>query len=120
MADLRPGEISSKRMGLYKDWALGALVPGGSCDPDLVRQDYLMWCSDRIAKPEARSKQRAAIVAAGGKPVGTGKNLVYQGVTLAPPEGTRIGPDEARAVLVSLYAAGLITAEEALRNPPGG
>ena len=116
MAEARPGQISGARTGRYADWAMAELRPDptGQADPDLCRQSYLMWCSDRFAKPEPRSKQRAAVKARGGRPVGTGKDLVYQGVTLAPMDGSAVPPDVLAAALVALRDAGLISAEQAL------
>jgi hypothetical protein len=116
MAEVRPGQITSARMGRYADWAMAELRPDpmGQADPDLCRVSYLAWCSDRFAKPEPRSKQRAAVKAAGGRPVGIGKHLVYRGVTLAPPEGTSVPPDVLAASLIALRDAGLITPQQAL------
>ena len=110
MAEIRPAQITSKRMGAYADWAAGALwpEPGWVTDPDECRIDYLGWCSDRILKPEPRSKQRAAIKAAGGTVKGTGENLRYLDVRLVP-EGVEASPDLVVRALHGLHSAGLLT-----------
>jgi hypothetical protein len=115
--ELRPAQIGSARMGSYSDWAAMELRPDpiGQADPDLCRQSYLMWCSDRILMPEPLSKQRGAILAFGGRWVGTGENLVYLGVVLAPVPGTRVPPAVTGAALVALRDAGVITGEQALK-----
>jgi hypothetical protein len=97
----------------YSEWAATSLTPtpGGTADPDLCRQDYLMECSDRGMRWEERSKQRAAVKAVGATVKGfeSKGTLVYHDVTLVPLAGTRVSPEEAQKVLASLYAAGLVT-----------
>jgi len=116
MPDPRPGQIGSHRIYTYADWAMFALRPDplGQACPDLCRQDYLMACSDRIAKPELRSKQRAAVKAAGGRPFGKGDALVYLGVTLAPLPGTAVSPKVLGAALSALRTADVISMEQAM------
>jgi hypothetical protein len=102
----------------YDDWAAQALTPdpGDSADPDLCRQDYLMSCSDRMLRPEPRSKQRGAVKKVGGRPMGTGSNLRYIEVALAPPTGglTAVPPKVVGASLSALRDAGLTTTEAAV------
>jgi hypothetical protein len=105
----------------YDDWAAEALTPdpGGSADPDLCRQDYLMECSDRGLRWEPRSKQRGAVEKVGGRPIGTGSNLRYIGVVLAPPRPSwmsrgQMPPKVVGESIAALRDAGLITPEQAI------
>jgi hypothetical protein len=75
-----------------------------------------MECSDRGLRWEPRSKQRGAVKKVGGRPIGTGSNLRYIGVVLAPPTGSmgRVPPAVIGASLSALRDAGLITPEQAI------
>lgn len=105
----------------YDDWAAEALTPdpGGSADPNLCRQDYLMAASDRGLRWEPRSKQRGAVKKVGGRPVGVGAHLRYIGVVLAPPRPSWIScgtmpPKVVGESIAALRDAGLITPEQAI------
>lgn len=128
----RPGQISSTRMGTYADYTAARVVadPDAAADPDEIRADYVAWCSDRFAKPEPRSKQRAAMRDAGGTPKGTGDALRYLGLRLVgpiPDSGYRValravGPrraQELRPALDALAAAGLIADLVQVATTPG-
>ena len=75
-----------------------------------------MAASDRGLRWEPRSKQRGAVKKVGGRPMGTGSNLRYIGVVLAPPVGSkdRVPPKVIGASISALRDAGMITPEQAI------
>jgi len=97
------------------------VVPGRILDPVLARVDYLAWASDHPgARPEPKTKMRAAIVAAGGvaKGYATGAKskthpLQYHGLAIADGEHPATDPLPA---LTALRDHGLVTDRESLNR----
>ena len=115
----------------YTAWAAERLVllEGHELHPDLVRADYIAWHVERKPRHEPRSKQRAAILAAGGRCLGVKDELRYLDVALAGPlpdsgyrvpirgglpDAPHVGAGAVDAALVALYQAGLVTDTRAL------
>jgi hypothetical protein len=101
------------------------LVPDAVLHPDDARVDYVGWCSDRMARPEPRSRQRAAVRAFGARCRGVGADLRYHGIELRPLVDSRyragVGylpspPGEVLAGLRVLQAAGMVTDRDALNR----
>lgn len=118
-------------MTTYTAWAQErlVLVEGAELHPDRAREDYLLWHCDREAKREPRSKQRAAIRAAGGRCRGVKHELRYLDVALAGPLedsgyrvpmrgggpiGEAVGAGRVEAALRALFDAGLVRDTSAL------
>lgn len=114
----------------YGAWAAErlALVPGATCDPRVLRADYVGWCSDQRMHWLPMSKQRAVIKSFGGRYKGTKVNTLVMDVRLLPMPyrvpyrvpGTQYVHDAGEELadpteaLVALYEAGLVTDTTAL------